>query len=187
MDDKALALFVLLGQSAERAVASEPSAASGRPLVLSPDYDLAMGLPARVRTADAASEGFRLLFVFENYLRELVVEALSKEPSVQWWDKVPKDVQDYVGSLESTEDVKQWMALRSRDRSALMTLPQLIRVIEHNWKEDLEDLVRDKLLLQEAKTIIHLRNTVCHMSEISEEETERIRQVIRDWFRMVAP
>jgi len=117
----------------------------------------------------------------------LVVGALSADPAAQWWDKVPKDVQDYVGTLENTEDAKQWMALGSRDKSTLMTLPQLLRVIEQNWKDAFEDLLRDKLLLQQTRTVIHLRNTVCHMSKIADEELERLRQVMRDWFRVVAP
>ena len=36
------------------------------------------------------------------------------------------------------------MSLGSRDKSALMTLPQLLKVIEENWKEGFDDLIRDK-------------------------------------------
>ena len=66
------------------------------------------------------------------------------------------------------------MALGSRDKSALMTLPQLLRVIDVAWKEGFDDLIRDKALIQEARVIAHLRNTLCHMSAISVEETDRI-------------
>ena len=38
-----------------------------------------------------------------------------------------KDVRDYVAGLEAQEEIKSWMALGSRDKSALMTLPQLLR------------------------------------------------------------
>ena len=41
------------------------------------------------------------------------------------------------------------MALGSRDKSALMTLPQLLKVIEHAWKEGFDEIVRDKGLIQE--------------------------------------
>jgi hypothetical protein len=140
-----------------------------------------------VRRASAASEAYRLFFTFETFLREVVVEVLSKDPSVSWWDKLPKDVQDEIAKLEDTEEMKAWMALGSRDKSALMTYPQLLRVIDYAWKDDFVDIVRDKALVQEARLIAHLRNTVCHMTDIPEEETDRIRQTIRDWFRVVAP
>ena len=187
IDDPRLALFMMLGQTASRVVSEDPSTAPPDSLLLGPSYDLAVLMPETVRRAAVASEGYKLFFAFESYLRELAVEVLSKDPNVNWWDKVPKDVQDEITRLEQTEEAKRWMALGSRDRSALMTYPQLLRVIEHCWTLGFEDLLRDKALLQEARLVSHLRNTLCHMTPISEEEMARIRQVLRDWFRMVAP
>lgn len=126
--------------------------------------------------------------MFENFLRDFVVEVLSKDTTAaSWWDKVPKDVQDDVTKLEETEEIKGWMSLGSRNKSALMTYPQLLRVIDHAWKGGFDEIVRDKGLVQEARLLIHLRNTICHMSDIPAEETDRIRQTMRDWFRVVAP
>ena len=82
---------------------------------------------------------------------------------------------------------------RVRDRRqfpavlAQITLPQLLRVIDYAWKEGFDETVRDKGLIQEACLLVHLRNTICHMSAISAEETDRIKQTMRDWFRIVAP
>jgi hypothetical protein len=89
--------------------------------------------------------------------------------------------------LEDTEETKSWMALGSRDKSALMTYPQLLRVIDVCWKEHFQDVIRDKALVQEARLISHLRNTLCHMTSISDEETDRIKMVMRDWFRVISP
>jgi hypothetical protein len=100
---------------------------------------------------------------------------------------VPADVQTDVEKLEQTEEVKSWMALGSRDKSSLMTFPQLLRVIDFAWKDGFSEIVRDKALIQEARLIVHLRNTICHMADIPEEEVDRIRQTMRDWFRVVAP
>ncbi|UDL92924.1 hypothetical protein LGH82_28180 [Mesorhizobium sp. PAMC28654] len=125
--------------------------------------------------------------MFEGYLRELIVGVLSKDGKETWWDKLPGDIQMEVSKLEETEEMKGWMALGSRDKSALMTLPQLLKVIDHNWKGVFDEVVRDKSLVQEARLIGHLRNTICHMSTIPAEESDRIRQTMRDWFRIVAP
>lgn len=185
--DSTAALFVMLGQTAERTVGTIDELVPGDRLLLSPSYDVAPLLPAIVRRASDAAESYRLFFTFENFLREFVVEVLSKDSAVSWWDKVPKDVQDEISKLEETEETKSWMALGSRDKSALMTFPQLLRVIDHAWKEGFDDIVRDKSLIHEARLIVHLRNTICHMTEIPREETDRVRQTIRDWFRVVAP
>lgn len=180
------ALFVLLGQTAEKTVARIDDIVPKETLLLSPEYDLAALSPGKVRDAMDASQPYKLLFVFEEYLRELIVEVLSKDNET-WWDKVPPDVQQEITKLEDTEEIKSWMSLGSRDKSALMTLPQLLKVIEHNWKQGFDDLIRDRGLIHEARLLVHLRNTICHMSAISAEEVERIKQTMRDWFRVVAP
>ena len=187
MSDAKLALFMMLGQGAARTVRELKETAPPQSLWLSPSYDLGPLLPEAVREANDAAEAYRLFFVFETYLRALVVDILSKDQTVNWWDKVPQNVKDDVAKLEETEEMKAWMATESRDRSALMTYPQLLSVIDHNWKGIFDEVVRDKALIQAARNISHLRNTTCHMSAIPPEEVERVRQTIRDWFRMVAP
>jgi len=187
MNEQRLALFLLLGQSASREMRQVPGLVPPEPLRVSETHDLAASMPDVVRLALEAAEAYKLFFVFENYLRELVLGALSDDGKEDWWPKLPKDVQDEVTKLEETEDAKSWMALGSRNKSMLMTYPQLLRVIDHCWKDSFEDLIRDKALVQQARLIGHLRNTICHMSSIPEEELQRVRQTMRDWFRRVAP
>lgn len=186
-DDGRLALFLMLGQTATKITGAIPEIADGKPLMISEHYDLTTTLPDAVKSANKASEGYRLFFVFEKYLREFIVETITKGGTETWWDKVPSDVQQEIDKLEENEEIKRWMALGSRDKSALMTYPQLLRVIDHCWQDYFKDIVRDKALVQEARLIAHLRNTICHMTPISGEEMERIKQVMRDWFRVVSP
>jgi hypothetical protein len=187
ISDERLALFVILGQTATKTIGLVPEVAHSEPMHISDTYDLSTAIPEAVKEANAAALGFRLFFVFENYLRQFIVEVLAGEGQESWWEKIPTDVQEEVQKLEDNEELKGWMALGSRDKSALMTYSQLLRVIEHCWKEDFQDIVRDKALVQEARHIAHLRNTICHMSNITEEEVDRVRQVMRDWFRVVSP
>ncbi len=186
--DAATALFLALGQTADRAVEKIEDVVPKDSLLLSASYDLAEIVPNSVKSATKASEAYKLFFVFEDYLRQLITEVLTKEGEAKtWWDYLPPDVKDEVSRLEQAEEVKSWMALGSRDKSALMTLPQLLKVIEYTWKEGFDEIVRDKGLIQEARLMVHLRNTICHMSILSNEETDRIKQTMRDWFRIVAP
>jgi len=185
--DGRLALFVMLGQTANKTLAQLPNVGSAHHLMLSESYDLSLTTPEQVRQATATAEVYRFFFVFENYLREMIIRVLSKDGAEPWWDKLPQDVKDEVLELAENEETKQWMALGSRDKSALLTYPQMLKVIEENWKDHFCDLLRDKALIQEARHIAHLRNTVCHMSPIPAEEVARIRQVMRDWFRIMPP
>src|ERR1700730_11044509 len=117
--DAQAALFLMLGQAAEKTAAGMEELVPKESLLVSPSYDLAAIVPDKVRRATDAAESYRLFFVFESYLREFMVEVLSKDGSATWYEKVPQDVQDEVAKLEQTEEVKSWMALGSRDKSAL--------------------------------------------------------------------
>ena len=185
--DAKAALFVMLGQTAERLIDRTDDIAAEHPLRISDAVDLSSLLPKQVRSAERAAEAYKLFYVFEGYLRDFMLDVLTDDSEVGWWDKLPQDVKDEVEKMEETEEVKGWMAIGSREKSRLLTFPQLLKVFEHRWKENFADLIRDRALIQEARLIGHLRNTICHMTEISDEEMDRIRQTMRDWFRIVAP
>lgn len=189
MRDDRLSLFLMLGQSAQRTLQRLPDIVPADSLLISSTDDLALLLPKEVRSATESAEIYRLFFVFENFLRDFVLESLTEVEKENWWNRVPRDVQSEVEKHEQTEDQKQWMALNSRSKLALTTLPQLIRIIDDplNWNDVFRSIIRDKLLLQEARSISHIRNTICHMSPVSDEEAERVRLVMRDWFRVVSP
>jgi hypothetical protein len=177
----------MLGRTAERLIESHPDTVISESLTISDAYDLATALPRETRQATHAATVYKLFSVFENFLRDLVLGALSESYGPNWWEKVPRDVQNAVAEMEETEDTKEWMALGTRDKLALTTYPQLLKIIEECWKDGFEEIIRDKSLLQEARLITHLRNAICHMTDVPDEEVERVKQVLRDWFRIVSP
>jgi hypothetical protein len=188
MNDK-LALFLMVGQAAQRSIRSLPNTVPQIRLMISDTFNVSDVLPEEAHEAIDAAETFKLFYVLENYLRDFILTVLSETDKDNWWSAVPKDVQDKVTESENTEDSKRWMNINPRGKLALTTLPQLLRIIEdtNNWKAHFESLVRDKALINQTRLITHTRNTVCHMSPVSREEHERVQQVIRDWFRVVAP
>lgn len=183
--DGRLALFVMLGRSVEQLIQEHPNTVPPESLPISETVDLAVGLPASVRKANLAALVYKLFFVFENYLRELVVDVLAEKYPADWWDKVEPNVKRDVAELEAKEETKQWMALGSREKLSLTTYPQLLLIIEYCWKDGFDTIVRDKQLIHEARMVGHLRNAICHMTAVPDEEIERVRQVLRDWFRAV--
>ena len=182
--------FVMLGRSVQRDVQRLPGTVPQAALMISDTFNISEVLPDESRESVEAAETYKLFFVFENYLRDFILTVLSEKDKENWWSAVPQDVQDAVKALEETEEQKKWMNLvGSRGRLALTTLPQLIRIMEEkdNWKKYFETPVGDKGLLQQTRLVVHTRNTVCHMSTVTVEEHERLKQVIRDWFRVVSP
>lgn len=188
MNNAKLAQFILMAQTAEKIVHQQPDTAPRETLPLSKTQDLALSLPDIVKEASNASFVFKYLFVFENFLRDLIKETLSESDSENWWEKkIPENIKKDVMDSEQTEETKAWMALGIRDKIALTTYPQLLSIIDHCWRSDFEAVIKDKSLIQEARHITHIRNAICHMSDIPDEEVNRIKQVLRDWFRRVTP
>ena len=177
----------MLGRTVEKMVQEDPNTVPPETLVISDTVDLAVSLPTEVRRASRAALVYKLFFVFENFLRDLVLDVLSDKAGPNWWTLVPPDVQKEVEDLEKVDETKQWMALTSRDKLSLTTYPQLLKIIDNCWKEGFDSQIRDKQLIQEARLLTHLRNAICHMTDVPDEEVDRIKQVLRDWFRMVAP
>jgi hypothetical protein len=146
---------------------------------------LAVASPVEVRKAIRAAFVYKLFFVFENYLRELVTSVLTEKYAAAWWDEVEPGVKKEIDTLKEKEDTKQWMALEPRDQLALATYPQLLAIMEYRWKDAFDPVVRDKQLISEARRVGHLRNAICHMTDIPDEEVNRVKQLLRDWFRVV--
>ena len=184
-----LALFLMVGQTAQRTLRDLPDRVPNSRLMISGTFNVAEVLLDETREALMVSETFQLFYVLENYLRDFILNVLSEADKENWWNSVPKDVRDKVAEYEDTEESKRWMNLNPRGKLALTTLPQLLRIMDkdNNWKTHFQDLVLDKALIAQTRLIAHTRNTICHMSPIAEEEHERVQQVMRDWFRVVAP
>jgi hypothetical protein len=183
--DGTLALFMMLGRSAEQLVKEDPATVPPESLSISDTLNLAVSSPAEVRKAIRAAFVYKLFFVFENYLREFVLALLTEKYKSEWWEKIDPGVRNQVAELKEKEETKQWMALETRDQLALVTYPQLLVVMEFSWTDIFEPVVRDKQLISEARRIGHLRNAICHMTDIPDEEVERVKQLLRDWFRVV--
>jgi hypothetical protein len=186
---KDLAHFIMVGRTAQLRVRQMPGTVPQTPIMISDKINVSEALPEEARDAAEAAETFKLFFVLESYLRDFILGVLSEADKENWWNSVPQNVRDDVAKLEEAEGKKKWMNLDSRGNLSLTTLGQLISIMDdsNNWKTHFEPLVGDKGLLQQTRLIVHTRNTICHMSTVSPEEHERVKQVMRDWFRVVSP
>lgn len=187
MKQSDLALFTLLGQTAQKVALSVEGTKPPATIEAGSTYDLALLMPEIAKRAISAAETYKLFFIFEEYLRDFMHDSLSADPAKDWWTFIPADIKKEVEEIEQKEETKKWMALNARGKISLFTLPQLLKTIEENWKDHFKDLVLDKNLIYQARLLVHLRNNICHMNDITVEENNRIKQVMRDWFRVIAP
>jgi hypothetical protein len=78
--------------------------------MISETFNVAEVLPNETRESVAVAETFQLFYVLENYLRDFILNVLSEADKENWWNAVPKDVQDKVTESEDTEESKRFSA-----------------------------------------------------------------------------
>ncbi len=91
--DARAALFLMLGQAAERTVSSIKDIVPQESLLLSPSYDLAASVPEKVKLATDAAETYRLFL----YLKISFANS--------WWMYCPRTPQ-YRGGKKSQKMCK---------------------------------------------------------------------------------
>jgi hypothetical protein len=189
MNESDFAFYLMLGQTAQREISRTANIVPRKKIMLSDAMDLSELLPAEVKDALETAEVFTLFYVFENYIRDLVLDSLSETYKENWYSRVPSNIQVEIDKTQENDERKAWMAHSSRSQLDFATLPQLISIIDDkdNWKDVFEPILRDRSLINETRAICHTRNLVCHMHVVSSEEMERLKQVVRDWFRIIAP
>lgn len=189
MNGREFAFYLMLGQSAQREIGRTSDIVPKSKILISDSVDLSELLPNESKDAIETAEVFKLLYVFEIYMRDIVLDTLTENFKENWYARVPTNIQDELEKTEKSDERKIWMAHISRSKLDFATLPQLISIVEDrdNWKDVFEPILRDKSLINETRAICHTRNFVCHMHTVSQEELDRLKQVIRDWFRVLSP
>jgi hypothetical protein len=138
--------------------------------------------------AEAAemSEHYEVVYCLEQSIRNLISETLQESQGADWWNsgKVPQGIHQAAAQRLKTE-VESGMTQRSQKLIDYTTFGELSVIITANW-----DLFSTVLKNQPAVTRVMnslnlLRNPVAHCTPMSEDEVERLRLSVRDWFRLI--
>jgi hypothetical protein len=114
----------------------------------------------------------------------LISGRLSEKYGSNWWkEKVPGGVQTEV-ERKQQEERDTPMSIRSEDPLTYTNFGELIVIFDANW-EDFDDTLRSpkamRLILSQFNKI---RNVVAHSSALNEDEINRFKLLVKDWFRI---
>lgn len=138
--------------------------------------------------AEAAemSQHYELIYCLEQSIRKLITETLHDAVGADWWNsgKIPEEIHKQVGASVQRE-AESGMTRRSDALLDYTTFGELSVIITSNW-----DLFKTILKNQRAVTRVLnnlnlLRGPVAHCCPISQDEIERLRLSVKDWFRMI--
>lgn len=129
---------------------------------------------------------YRVLFVLENTVRELITSRLLELDGANWFDqRAAAPMKTKAKERKESEAKNQWHTGRNRDPIYYLDFGDLARLICNHWSV-FEDLLPSQAWVQsrldEAE---RSRNVIAHTNVLSSEEVSRLEMYLRDWIKQI--
>jgi hypothetical protein len=151
------------------------------------DQDLFAAVSAGVRGASIQMQRYySLLFVFENLVREFIVDLFTEKDGVDWFDKrATAQMKKRYEDRKSAEEKNQWHVGRNTHAIYYLDFGDLGLLIINHWA-DFKDLLPNQAWLQSRiQEAERTRNVIAHTNTLAVEEGDRLEMYLRDWVRQV--
>lgn len=132
------------------------------------------------------SENYEVFYCLEQAIRKLIIETLEDGEGIDWWSsaRVAPEIKADVESLLKKER-DNGITPRSDNMIDYTTFGQLSVIITSNW-DLFEPTLKSKRAVERVMANLNLlRGPVAHCCPMQEDEIDRLRLAVKDWFRMI--
>jgi Swt1-like HEPN len=138
----------------------------------------------RAEAADMARH-YELFYCLEQSIRKLITETLHESAGANWWDsKAPSGiVQEVKDRLQKETD--SGVTRRSDAAIDYTTFGELAVIITSNWDLFGTIFTSRRAVEKVMSSLNLLRGPIAHCCPLSEDEVDRLRLTVKDWFRMI--
>ncbi|GLS75699.1 Swt1 family HEPN domain-containing protein [Oharaeibacter diazotrophicus] len=137
------------------------------------------------RNASNMAEYYELFYMLENDIRELIVETLESAHGANWWDlKVPTGVKEEARKNRNRKE-QAAVSTRSDNEIDYITFGQLSDVIRENWVDFAGIMSNQSAVSRVLSALNMLRGTIAHCGVLADDEVDRLKLAIKDWFRVL--
>lgn len=138
------------------------------------------------RTAAAKmARYYEIFYMLENDIRRLIVETMEAAHGADWWDaRVSQAVKDEVRKNRNRE-AQAAVSVRSDEEIDYTTFGQLSDIIRESWTDFAGMLSNPSAVGRVLSGLNMLRGTIAHCGLLAEDEVDRLKLAIRDWFRVL--
>ena len=128
---------------------------------------------------------YEIFYMLENDIRRLIIDTMEAAHGSNWWSqRVPQSVLDEVEKNKARE-AQAGVTARSDDDIDYTTFGQLGDIIRHNWPDFAGMLSNEKAVGRVMSGLNMLRGTIAHCGVLADDEVDRLKLAIRDWFRIL--
>jgi hypothetical protein len=135
------------------------------------------------REAAAMAPQYEVFYSLEKTVRALVADTLSDEDPAWWENAVPPQVRTDAENRQQRE-VDTGITPRSDDPIDFTTFGELGQIILHNWEVFGQTFSSRKAVERVTANLNTLRAPIAHCSPLADDEVDRLRLAVRDWFRL---
>jgi hypothetical protein len=158
-----------------------PKAAVASAVAYYPQFEQAV----RAEAAEM-SEHYEVFYCLEQAIRKLIGETLEDGAGTDWWNsgRIPGDIAaDVAGLIKKERD--NGITPRSDNMIDYTTFGQLSVIITSNW-DLFEPTLKSKRAVERVMANLNLlRGPIAHCCPMQEDEIDRLRLAVKDWFRMI--
>jgi hypothetical protein len=183
--------FVFTGLLASHCVADLQARGLLRTPAGTPDerreQDLFAPIPEAIRGASLQMQRwYRILFVFENLVRDFVITRLSELDGDDWFDKrATSDMKKKVAERRQKEEKNQWHAGRNNQPIYYLDFGDLGLLITNQWSVFKDFFDNQAWIVSRIQDAERTRNVIAHTNLLAAEEGERLEMYLRDFVRQI--
>ncbi|MER9005864.1 MULTISPECIES: Swt1 family HEPN domain-containing protein [unclassified Mesorhizobium] len=181
-------LFILKCASLKMAVDGiSPSETVGRKIEKEPEIFASINqFSSDVReNADLMSQYYRLFYMLENDIRKLIDETLTESYGVDWWDQYSPGSAKEECKFNQQREQEAAVTSRSENELDYVSFGQLGEIIRSNWVLFGGILSNQKALGRVMFSLNMLRGPIAHCGLLAEDEIDRLKLTVKDWFRLL--
>lgn len=137
--------------------------------------------------ATQMSQHYEVFYCLETSIRKLLTETMLDAEGANWWTsgRVPRQIQEGVeGRIK--KEVDSGVTRRSDRLVDYTTFGELAVVITNNW-DLFATIFSSKRAVEKVMGGLNLpRGPIAHCCPITDDEADRLRLTVKDWFRMMS-
>jgi hypothetical protein len=137
------------------------------------------------KEAARMAQQYEIFYCLEQAIRKIITETLEDTAGPNWWNtKVGADIQKDVADLQKRE-IDNSVTPRSDRAIDYTTFGQLSVIITSNWDIFGTIFKSPKAVQKVMASLNMLRGPIAHCCPLSDDEVDRLRLAVKDWFRMI--
>lgn len=135
--------------------------------------------------ATKMAQYYQIFYMLENDIRKLISETMEASYGINWWEtNAPQAVQEEARRNRQREE-HAGVTPRSDNEIDYITFGQLYEIIKDNWDDFAGMLSSQPAVSRVLSGLNMLRGTIAHCGLLADDEVDRLKLAIRDWFRVL--